>query len=519
MSSRTLETDVTVYGATGFVGRHICNYLLPAAAASVAKEKDRKLIRITLAGRNGSKLQATLERLRNETGLPQDGDKNISVDTFVADCADADAVGAMAARTRVVLNCAGPFATYGTTVLEACAKTGADYVDITGEVTWAGNMRKRCAKESRQSGSRIISFCGFDSIPSDLAVFAAVRALQRQRGRDAHVFRAKAWFSCFGFANGGTIHTALDMPINISRMIFDEDTGKMRRVPYFVDHPFHLASDEVQINPEYHGPRDQAAKSEWWNQLITINTELGSSWFHTLLGGGAVASVPFFMAPVNAKVVYASAVALGYGKTACNEKKPDANESFAYSERFLPMGFTASSAMGIFSLIPAILFQTSTLAMMSVFMIPYLGKRLALILAPPGSGIPDSVNEMGFAEVYAEAHSRTQKYNRIDRGTCRILFKGDPGNLVTAQCVSESALSLVLNRDVLPQKSKDGFGTPAELLGDVLIKRLQESAVRPITFEPGFILNDADSKWISAAASFLGICAAFSLAMWLGPHQ
>jgi short subunit dehydrogenase-like uncharacterized protein len=52
--------------------------------------------------------------------------------------------------------------------------------------------------------------------------------------------------------------------------------------------------------------------------------------------------------------------------------------------------------------------------------------------------------------------------------------------LVTAQCVGEAALSLVHNRSELPARSEDGFGTPAELLGPVLLKRLQESKVRAV---------------------------------------
>ena len=59
-------------------------------------------------------------------------------------------------------------------------------------------------------------------------------------------------------------------------------------------------------------------------------------------------------------------------------------------------------------------------------------------------------------------------------------FQGDPGNLVTAQVVSEAALALVWDRSNLPGISDDGFGTPAELLGKVLLKRLGETKVRPI---------------------------------------
>jgi hypothetical protein len=41
-------------------------------------------------------------------------------------------------------------------------------------------------------------------------------------------------------------------------------------------------------------------------------------------------------------------------------------------------------------------------------------------------------------------------------------------------------MALVLDRDILPPRSEDGFGTPAELLGHVLLKRFKETKVRPV---------------------------------------
>ena len=38
----------------------------------------------------------------------------------------------MAQQSKVVIATAGPFARYGTAVVDACVKTGADYCDCTG---------------------------------------------------------------------------------------------------------------------------------------------------------------------------------------------------------------------------------------------------------------------------------------------------------------------------------------------------------------------------------------------------
>ena len=64
--------------------------------------------------------------------------------------------------------------------MASCAEIGVDYVDITGEVSWAGEMRSVYGEFAANSGARIISCCGFDSVPSDLAVFAAIQALKKK---------------------------------------------------------------------------------------------------------------------------------------------------------------------------------------------------------------------------------------------------------------------------------------------------------------------------------------------------
>lgn len=85
----------------------------------------------------------------------------------------------------------------------------------------------------------------------------------------------------------------------------------------------------------------------------------------------------------------------------------------------------------------------------------------------------------GFAEIYAEVSTAPDEYGRVDKGNCRLKFTGDPSNFETAQFVCEAALALVFNLKELPINSEDGFGTPVEMLGDVLLNRLTDTTVRP----------------------------------------
>jgi hypothetical protein len=126
-ADRSIETDITIYGATGFVAKHIMAYLMQK---SVTLNQELK---ITLAGRNASKLQNLhsdiTEKMKNLRIVSPDSTTGYcTFDTFVADSSDTEALRKMADRTRVVLSCAGPFAKCGSNVVWACAFTGADYV-------------------------------------------------------------------------------------------------------------------------------------------------------------------------------------------------------------------------------------------------------------------------------------------------------------------------------------------------------------------------------------------------------
>jgi hypothetical protein len=261
--------------------------------------------------------------------------------------------------------------------------------------------------------------------------------------------------------NGGTLHSALEMPFDPRYCLMSkEEDGKssFRKVPYFVEDPLVLTHPtRVRHNPVYAELKDRFAATEWRNQLLNLDS---------IFRYGT--SIPFFMAPVNAKVLAASAVALKYGP------------SFTYKERFLPIGYKWTRTFSLLSAIPALVFQVGLFAVSGIFMLPVIGKKLADFILPPGSGVPDAVLDSCYADVYAEVVAKTDSPDKVDRATCLVSFQGDPGNLVTAQCVGEAALCLVHDSCELPARSEDGFGTPAELLGPVLLKRLQGSKVRPV---------------------------------------
>ena len=184
------------------------------------------------------------------------------------------------------------------------------------------------------------------------------------------------------------------------------------------------------------------------------------------------------------KVIQASAFALHYG-----------SKDLKIRERMLPLGFFWTRMVSIFALFPMLCVQASLALGLGILKIPLVGKFLCDRLAPPGSGAPDWLVNLGSCAVYVEVTGMPPNDNDnepsggVHKGYAHMEFTGDPGNAVTAQCVVESALTLWLNQDTLPPKSLDGFGTPAELLGTALLKRLQHTTVRPVKLTTTARLN------------------------------
>ncbi|MGF1236162.1 saccharopine dehydrogenase family protein [Streptomyces sp. 2-6] len=177
--------DIVLFGATGFVGRLTAAYLAAHAPDG---------LRWAVAGRS----ERRLKELRAE--LPG----GASVGVVTADVADPDSLRVLARQTRVVATTVGPYMTYGEELVAACADSGTDYVDLTGEPEFVDLMYVRHDARARKTGARLVHACGFDSVPHDLGVYYTVRQLPEGVPLSVDGFvRADAAFS------GGTFASAL----------------------------------------------------------------------------------------------------------------------------------------------------------------------------------------------------------------------------------------------------------------------------------------------------------------------
>jgi short subunit dehydrogenase-like uncharacterized protein len=186
MSSSDKAFDIVVYGATGFTGRLVAEYL----AAQYGDDADLKW---AMAGRNETKLAS----VRDEIGAPAD------TPLVVADANDSTSLKRMVESTRVVLTTVGPYQLYGSDLVAACAGAGTDYVDLCGEPAWMRQMIDAHEQTAKQSGARIVFSCGFDSIPFDMGVYFLQQAAIDKFGNPAPVVHGRVR-KMKGTFSGGT---------------------------------------------------------------------------------------------------------------------------------------------------------------------------------------------------------------------------------------------------------------------------------------------------------------------------
>mgnify|MGYP001445812334 FL=1 len=197
--------EIVVYGATGFTGQICCKYL----------RDNYKDLTWAMSGRN----QEKLEQIKSEL--------NLDCDIVVADGADLEALRSLTSQTKVVLSTAGPFARYGSMLVQACVENETHYTDITGENHWVRGLIDKHHAEAASKGIRIIPSCGYDSVPSDIGAFYTITQFNKP------VSRVDVYHEAQGGASGGTTETIFTM----------DGLSKEMRDP-FVLNPEDSVSDE-----------------------------------------------------------------------------------------------------------------------------------------------------------------------------------------------------------------------------------------------------------------------------------
>ncbi|MDD1536773.1 MULTISPECIES: saccharopine dehydrogenase family protein [unclassified Bradyrhizobium] len=252
--------DIVVYGATGFTGQLVAEYL-------AAHYKDDKSLNWAMAGRSLDKLTSVREAI----GAPAD------TPLIVADASDAASLKAMVAQTRSVITTVGPYQFYGEDLLAACVAAGVDYFDLCGEPVWMRQMIDKYEAAAKASGARIVFSCGYDSVPFELGTFFVQEEARRVFGAPAPRVKGRVR-DMRGTLSGGTAASA--------KATFDAVAKDLSLVAILNDH-FALTPDFIGLKQ----PKGNRAVFE----------EDLQSW-----------AAPFMMALINTRNVHRSNMLMGF---------------------------------------------------------------------------------------------------------------------------------------------------------------------------------------------------------------
>lgn len=251
--------DLVVYGATGYTGRLVAEYLAHHYQGSGPKW--------AMAGRSADKLA----EVRDLIGAPAD------TPLVVANSDDPASMQALAESAQAIVTTVGPYQLYGEPLLAACVAAGTDYADLCGEPVWMRQMADTYHEAAKASGARIAFSSGFDSIPFDLGVFMLQQEAKARFGAPAPRVKGRVRAMQGGFS-GGTAASLKATMVTLGQ--------QPALLPYMIS-PFGLT-------PGFEGPAQPRGDTPEFDEAV-------GSW-----------CAPFIMATINTKNVHRTNFLLGH---------------------------------------------------------------------------------------------------------------------------------------------------------------------------------------------------------------
>ena len=404
--TQSKEFDIIIWGASGFTGKLVTLYLFD-------KYGTTNNLKWAIGGRNLSKL----EKIRDEVA-----DKNIPI--IVADSNNKVSLLKMAKRTKVICTTIGPYAKYGSNLVEACIESNIHYCDLAGEVQWMHKMINSHHEEAKNNGSKIVHACGFDSIPSDMGVYFIQKEAKAKRGTIAQEIKMRV-AAISGGISGGTY-------ASLSKVL--EDAQKNKKVYKVLTNPYSL------------NPINEQSGEDKSDLKRIVFDKASQSWIG-----------PFIMASINTKVV----------------RRSNALSRYKYGKKFKYDEATIFGK-GFSGRIKGILNTITFGLIISAKHGSLLKKSFDFLFPNPGEGPSMKRIEKGFYNL--------RFYITLEDGSsafAKVTGDMDPGYGSSSKMLAESAVCLA--KDKL--SSNSGILTPSLAMGDHLLKRLEENAGLTFSFE------------------------------------
>jgi short subunit dehydrogenase-like uncharacterized protein len=399
-----IKYDLVIFGATSFVGKLIAVYLSEHLSGS-------NTISWAIAARSEQKLRALQRQL---------GEEGEKIPIIIANAMNYKDMLRLCQTTNLILSTVGPYAIYGEELVKTCAETGTDYCDITGETHWIKEMLLRYERVAQRTGARIVSFCAFDSIPSDLGVYF----LQQESKSKFASFLPNVKMrvaSIRGGVSGGTIASALGF------------------IDALKDNPVVRKDSMDPYQLCFERPKRTMGKQRF--PVPRYDSEF-KSW-----------TTPFIMEATNMRVVLRS--------NSLSKKSFD-DKPFTYNEAML----TGPGFRGLLSAM--LIFGGLALIAILLFFRPLRRIMTKLFLPAPGHGPSKETQLKGHFDIRLLGSN-----DHGERLAVKVTGDRDPGYGSTAKMAAQSALCLI---ETPKEETPGGFWTPSTSMGDALLSRLRANA-------------------------------------------
>ena len=269
---KNIKNDLIVFGATGFTGKLVIEYLIKNYGT-----KNKKFT-WAIAGRDKAKLE---ELKQSFIGIDS---QSVNIETYVADSFNSQSLDILTSSCRIIISTVGPYLKYGLPLVEYCVKNHTNYCDLTGEVPFIRESIDLFHEKALNNKCRVIHSCGFDSIPSDLGVLLLQKNSLKRFNKVCEKVNLYVR-SISGGVSGGTISSM----INIIKYIRSHpDKRNVLKSPYSLN-PIDKINNSI---------RQPVLKSVRWDNSF-------NKWIS-----------PFLMSGINTRVVQrTNAIAeFSYGK-------------------------------------------------------------------------------------------------------------------------------------------------------------------------------------------------------------
>ncbi|GJP87192.1 saccharopine dehydrogenase [Aspergillus niger] len=387
------QYDLIVLGPTGYTGRFCADHIVKNFPTN---------LKWALAGRSLSKLENIAKELKNVN--PDRADPDLLPVQL-----NREELHPLVQKTRVIINCVGPYCLYSTPVIEACASNGTHYVDATGETHWVKEIISEYHETAKANGAVIIPCVGIESAPADLLAWATVKRVRedlschtRSITGDIHEIKSSG-------ASGGTLSTVLTFFENVP-------PSEMRKIST----PFALAAAP---------PPKDIPREPLWTRLLGIRS---------VRDLGILTTSPSGLADIT--TVHRSSTLM-----------PEFYGPRFYFRQFL-------RARNAFT---GILWHYAFLFAVTALLLPPIRTLVRKYIYTPGTGptLEDSVNDFVEYRAVATADQDTAKPQRV---LGKLRYQGTMYEF-TGLSLAEAAMTIIENEEKVKNVSRCGIVTTATL--------------------------------------------------------